>query len=347
VRAVVLREIGPPENLVVEERPVPEPGPGEVLVRVGACGVCGRDLIDRKGGFPYIRLPVVPGHEWAGVVEKCGEGVTGVKAGQRVVNLHRPACRQCAACRRGDEVHCSGAWQMFGLTVDGGYAEYVVATEGCLVPLPDAIGYEAGASLNCTFAVALRGLRTRAGLQAGERLLVTGASGGVGMAAVRLGKLMGAYVVGVTTSAARAGRIREAGADEVVVNGDGSFHKTLPAMMQGGADVVLEAVGNPTFNASLRSLRAGGRLVLIGNVTTEQVAVNPGRVILQGVSILGSAGSTRRDLEDVLGWVMAGRLRVDVDRVMGLDEAAEAHRILEARSAVGRVILSGAGGRDV
>ena len=340
MRAVVLREIGPPENLLLEERPVPVPGPGEVLVRVQACGVCGRDLIDRKGGFPYLRLPIVPGHEMAGVVERCGEGVTQLSPGERVVNLHRAACGACSACHRGDPVHCTGAWQAFGLTVDGGYAEYALAPAGCLVPLPEVIGFAEGCVLNCTAAVALRGLRTRAGLEAGERLLVTGASGGVGLAAVRLGKLLGAYVVGVTSSAARAPRISEAGADDVVVDTGGNFHKSLPASLGEGADVVLEAVGKPTFNASLRSLRPGGRLVLLGNVTTEQVAVNPGRLILQGVSILGSGTSTRRDLDDVLGWVARGRLRADVDRVLPLAEAARAHHLLEERAAVGRVVLS-------
>jgi D-arabinose 1-dehydrogenase-like Zn-dependent alcohol dehydrogenase len=340
MRAVVLEQIGPPENLTLQERPVPEPAAGEVLVRVHACGVCGRDLVDRKGGFPYMRLPIVPGHEMAGVVERLGAGVSDLVPGQRVVNLHRAACRRCAACRRGEELHCTGWWQAFGLTVDGGYADFVVAQEGCLVPLPDEIPFEAAASLNCTAAVALRGLRTRARLEAGERLLVTGASGGVGLAAVRIGKLMGAYVVGVTSSAERARRVVEAGADDVIVNGDASFHKVLPALVADGADVVLEAVGKPTFNASLRALRAGGRLVLVGNVTAEQVAVNPGRVILQGLSILGSSVSSRRDLEDVLSWVARGKLVADVDRVLPLSAAAEAHQLLENRAAVGRVVLA-------
>jgi acryloyl-coenzyme A reductase len=337
MRAVLLREIGPPENLRLEDLPDPAPGPGQVLVRVRAAGVCYRDVVDRRGGFPLMKRPVVPGHEFAGEVAAVGERVERFAPGDRVVNLHRAPCGQCDMCRSGNEPRCPHAPLAFGLTADGAYAEYIAAPEGCLVSLPASIPFERGCFLACTAAVALRGLETRGRLRAGETVLVTGASGGVGLHGLQVARALGARTVAVTSSADKAALLRDSGADEVLVAPDLAFHRQARAL---GIDLVLDCVGVPTLNSSMRSVKPLGRIVVAGNVTPERAEVNPGWVILNEVTLTGSSGCTRRDLERVLAWVEEGAVRPVLAEVLSLERAADAHRRLEERGVVGRLVLS-------
>src|SRR5262245_39789423 len=217
MRAVVLREIGPADKLRLEDWPEPQVTPDHALVRVRAAGVCFRDVVDRRGGFPLMKRPVIPGHEFAGEVVAVGAGVSHLRVGVRVANVHRAACGACEPCRAGEEARCLRSLEVFGLTVDGGYAEKVLAHAGCLVALPDDLAFERACFLACTAGVALRALRNRARLQAGESVLITGASGGVGLHALQVARALGARTLAVTGSPAKAEALRRAGADEVVV----------------------------------------------------------------------------------------------------------------------------------
>ena len=341
MKAVVLREIGPAENLKLEDAPRPEVTPGHVLVRVRAAGVCYRDIVDRRGGFPYMKSPVVPGHEFAGEVVELGEGVVGRHVGDRVVNLHRPPCGVCQYCRAGHEPRCTSSLYAFGLTVDGGYAEYVLAPAGCLVPLPDEIAFQHGCFLACTAGVALRALRVRAAVREGETVLVTGASGGVGLHALQVARLLGARTLAVTSSPAKVDALRAAGADDVLVaTGDLAFHKEVKRRTGAGVDVALDCVGAPTLNSSLRSLRAMGRVVVIGNVTMERAEINAGLMILNELSAAGSSGCSRDDLLQVIAWVRDKRLEPKLAQVLPLASAVEAHRRLEAKGVAGRLVLA-------
>ena len=341
MKAVVLSEIGPRENLEVRDLPRPEASRDHVVVKVHACGVCYRDIMDRTGKFPFIRTPIVPGHEFAGEVVEVGDGVREWSVGDRVLSLLRNACGRCSACRAGNERHCQVAWEIYGLTVDGGYAELVLAGANSLVKIPDDISYEIAATLMCTSAVALHAIRGQAKVRIGNEVLVTGASGGVGTQAIQLAKLSGAKVWAVTSSPDKVASLEALGADHVIVSTDGAFHKQIASeSWEGGLDAAIEIVGSATFNASLRSLRPGGRLVLIGNVEGKRVELNPGLVILKELEIVGSEGVTRHDLETVMQFVCDGRLRPSLGRTMPLAEAAEAHRILEERGAVGRIVLT-------
>jgi acryloyl-coenzyme A reductase len=337
MRAVVLRELGPAENLRLEEWPVPEVTRDHVLVRVRAAGVCHRDVVDRRGGFPLMKRPVVLGHEFAGEVVAVGDGVSTVRPGDRVVNVHRAPCGACDACRAGHEPRCQRSAEVFGLTIDGAYAELVLAHAGALVPLPAAIDYEHACFLACTAGVALRALRVHAALRPGQSVLVTGASGGVGLHAVQVARALGAKTWAVTSSPSKVDALRDAGADELLVSADASFHKQVRG--RGGVDVVLECVGVPTLNASLRSLRPMGRVVVIGNVTLERGEVNPGLLILSELGLVGSSGCSAADLGDVLGWVAEGKLRPVLAGTLSLGEAAEAHRRLETKAVTGRLVL--------
>jgi NADPH:quinone reductase-like Zn-dependent oxidoreductase len=338
MRAVVLREIGDPDRLVPEIVPDPSPKPDEVLVRVRASSVCGRDLIDRRGGFPMMKLPTILGHEFAGEVVSAGSAVEGFAPGDRVVNLQRPSCGACGRCLEGDPILCERAWQSFGHTVDGGYAEQVIAWPRGLVKLPSAIPFDVGSTLMCTAGVALRALRGRAKLELGETVLVTGASGGVGQAAVQIARHMGARVVATTTSAGKVEALQKLGAHHVVVS---ERHKFADDVIRatGQVDVVLELIGAPTFSAALKCLRPGGRMILIGNIELSKAELNPGALIVRGQTLHGTISCTARDMADVFAMVQSGALVPRIDRTLPLDQAAEAHRLLATRQVVGRVVL--------
>jgi D-arabinose 1-dehydrogenase-like Zn-dependent alcohol dehydrogenase len=342
MRAIVLRQIGGPEVLEWTDAPDPVPGAGEVLVRVKAEGVCGRDLIDRRGGFRGLKLPVILGHEFAGEVVKVSAGVTDLAPGDRVANLLRLGCGACRSCLRGETPICERAWQSFGQTRDGGYAEFVVAPAAALVKIPAQVSDVEAASVACTFGVALRALRTVAKATLGDRVLVTGASGGVGMAAIQVAKALGADVIAVTSSESKHEALAKAGADDVIVHADSQkpLHDLVRERAPLGVDVALELTGSPTFSASLRSLKNGGRLALVGNILADSIKFNPGAVILYGYQILGSAGSTRTDLDDAFAMIAAKKLTVYINQVLPLEKAAEAHRLLADRAAIGRIILT-------
>ncbi|MFT3774216.1 MAG: zinc-binding dehydrogenase [Minicystis sp.] len=338
MRAVVLREHGEPERLVPEIVPDPVPKADEVLVRVRASSVCGRDLIDRRGGFPMMKMPAILGHELAGEVVAVGSSVEGFKPGDRVINLQRPSCGACRRCLEGEPVLCERAWQSFGLTVDGAYAEQVIAWPRGLVKLPDAIPFDVGSTLMCTAGVALRALRGRAQLELGETVLITGASGGVGQAAVQIARHMGARVVVTTTSPDKVEALQKLGAHHVVVSDKHRFADDV-IKATGQVDAVLDLVGAPTIVPALRCLRMGGRMVVLGNIELSKVEINPGMLIVRGLSVLGGVSCSARDLADVFAMVASGALVPRIDRRLPLDRAAEAHRLLADRKVVGRVVL--------
>lgn len=339
MRAFVIEEPGGPEKLVLRELETPRPGAGEVLLRVRAVGVCHRDIIDRKGKYPFMKRPVVTGHEVAGEVAELGAGVIELAVGDRVVTMHRPPCGACPECREGEETRCTGSPYAYGITADGGYADYMVAHAAALVRLPAEIPFDEGAFLHCTAGVALRALRHQGRLVAGETVLVTGASGGVGIHAVQVAKILGARVIAATGNAAKTEALRAAGADEVVVAEPPALQRAVLACAGRGVDLALELVGAPTWNAALRSLRPGGRLVLVGNVTASRVELNPGWMIMREATVLGAASASRRDLAEVMGWVASGRLRPVVAERMPLEEAPRAQARLAAREVVGRIVL--------
>jgi D-arabinose 1-dehydrogenase-like Zn-dependent alcohol dehydrogenase len=342
MKAVVISEPGGLERLELSDVDSPAVAAGQVRIRVAACGVCYRDLLDRQGKYPFMKRPVITGHEMAGEIVALGEGVNGWQRGDRVAVIHRAPCGACEPCRAGRETHCMGSPISYGLTVDGGYAEEALVWASSLVRVPDELPLDQAAFLHCTAGVALRGMHTHARLQAGETVLITGASGGVGVHAIQVAKILGARVVAVSTSPGKVERLRELGCDEVILAPpDGAFQREAMRRTDAGAgvDVALELVGAPTFNAALRSLRIGGRLVLIGNITAERVEVNLGYLILRELQVMGSSGATRSELQQVLGWAAEGRLKPVVADRLPLARAREAQERLANKGVVGRIVL--------
>ncbi|HZN03515.1 MAG TPA: alcohol dehydrogenase catalytic domain-containing protein [Candidatus Polarisedimenticolia bacterium] len=343
MKAIVLRQFGPPENLVLEEVPAPAAEalrPGEVLVRVEAVGVCYHDLINRQGNLPRTKLPSIPGHEIAGTVFAVGPEVNGFLPGARVATIQRAPCGRCDLCRRDRGSLCKEG-VFFGEEIPGGYAQWVVAPVQALAPVPDGLATEEAAICACTLGTALHVARTRGRVQPGEQVLITGASGGVGLHAIQLVRHLGGRPIAVTSSEGKAARLREAGAEEVIVSPDLKFAREVRRKTAGrGADVVLEITGALTFDQSLRSLAAGGRLVVVGNLETRTVDLNPGLVILKELEIIGSFATSTSELREVFDLVRQGTLKPVVSQVLPLEEAASAHRSLQERAVLGRVVLT-------
>jgi D-arabinose 1-dehydrogenase-like Zn-dependent alcohol dehydrogenase len=215
-----------------------------------------------------------------------------------------------------------------------------VASERNTVLLPAEIPFEIGAVLSCAVGTGFHALR-RARVQAGDWVVITGAGGGVGLNAVQIARLMGLHIIAITGSDTKVGKLRAAGADEVIVTRESKFHDRVRAVSASeGAAAVIEIAGTPTFDSSMRALRPGGRLVLVGNVTPGTVALNPAISILKEIEVIGSAHAVVSDLIQVVDLVKRKRLFALVAATMPVAQAAAAHRMLETRSTVGRIVLT-------
>ena len=342
MRALTVVKPGRPPSLEIVERPVPAPGPGEVLLRVNACGFCHHDLLVMSGTLRRgVAEGVTLGHEIAGTVVAAAPDVAGVQVGDRVVSLLTAACGQCARCRSGREHRClAGAG--IGHGRDGGFAEYVALPASALVPAPDGIPDEQAALLACPVGVALNGVES-AGVAAGETVVVTGAGGGLGVHAVQIAAMRGAQVIAVTTSPDKADDLESLGAFVVIDAGEGlDFAEVVMALTDdAGADAVIDTVGSPLWPATLRCLGQYGRLVLLGDVSGEAARLRLAEVIFRDAQILGVSGVSLATLRQAVKLAASGRLRPVVSQTLPLtaEGVAEAWRLVSERRALGRVVL--------
>ena len=322
MKAVLCRAFGPPSGLTLEEVPAPEPGPGEVLIRVEACSVNFPDTLIIQGRYQTRPpLPFSPGGEVAGAVAGLGEGVAGPPLGTRVL----------------------------AMTSHGGFAEMAVAGADAVVAVPEDVDAVTAAALSYAYGTTLHALRDRAGLRPGETVLVLGAAGGAGLAAVQLAKLMGARVI----AAASPGKLetcREAGADAAVDYRQEGWRDRVRELIgsTGGVDVVYDPVGGPYSEPALRSLGWGGRHLVVGFAAGEIPRIALNLPLLKGCGILGvSYGAfAKREPEanralvgQLLAWVREGRLRPRVSATHPLEGAAAALEALLARSVTGKIVL--------
>jgi acryloyl-coenzyme A reductase len=337
MKAVVLRENGDPSVLALEDWPEPEPGPGEAVVEVGAVGVPYHDIVERNGTLrPGHGLPKILGNEIAGTVVALGPGVRTLAIGDRVCATGFHTCGRCRYCRTGRETACRDR-----KVVSGGYAERVAIHEDALVALADAIGFEAACMLGSSTAVALGALRDIAQVRLGDTVLVTGASGGVGLPAIEIARAAGARAFGVTRSQAKADAIRNAGAEAVVVAADGEdFSHEVKALTAGiGVDIVVDTVGSRVFAPAFRSLGITGRYLAIGQLFREEISINPAHILFKCAAIHGITSARRDQLADTVALVAAGRIHPRVAAAFPLAEAARAHALVEAGDVIGRVVL--------
>lgn len=338
MRALVVKEFGGP--LVLEDLPMPQLGLDEALIRIKACAVDQFDLTIRDGKFPTAKTPIILGHEIAGIVESIGSNVDNVQPGDRVTSTLYLTCGRCRYCLTGRETICADFKGYVGIHTPGAYAEYTTIPAVNLVKLPGAISFPAGSVIANAIGTPYHALTKRAHLQPGERIIVTGAGGGVGVHAVQLAQLMGASVMAVDIGEAKLSLARELGVDMVCDASTGDFSETAREWTNGeGVEVVLELVGTKTFASSLKSLARGGRMVIVGSHTGTELQASPQAMIANEWEILGSRNVTKRELAESVALVAAGKVKPIITGTYPLEEAETLHRKLRKQEIIGRVVL--------
>jgi NADPH:quinone reductase-like Zn-dependent oxidoreductase len=339
MKAAVFFSHGGPEVVEIAEVPVPEVGPDDALIRVHAVALNHLDLFVRRG-LPGRELPMphIGGSDVAGQVAGFGSNVMGLTAGQRVLVNPALSCGQCEFCQQGQESLCV-RFRILGEHTRGGMAEYVAVPAGNVLPIPDDLSWEEAAAVPLVFQTAWRALMSQARLRQGQDVLILGASGGAATAAIQIAKYVGARVFAVT-STPFVDRVLSLGADIVINRDEADFSREAWQLTdKRGVDVVLENTGAATWRQSLRALAKGGRLVTYG-ATTGPIGETDIRIIFwKQLHIIGSTMANRREFSQVMDLVFQGKLRPVIDRVLPLDQARQAHEILEAGQQFGKIVL--------
>lgn len=322
MKAVLCRQYGPPGTLVFEEVPDPQPGPGQVLIDVRAAGVNFPDTLIIENKYQLKpALPFSPGAEVAGTVAAVGEGVQGLRPGDRVVAI--PGY--------------------------GGYAEKVLAPQADVFPLPEGIGFEDAAAFLIAYGTTHYALQERAAIRPGETLLVLGAAGGTGLSAVELGKLLGARVIAAASSDEKLALCREHGADEVINYSREDLRQRLKELTGGrGVDVIYDPVGGPYSEPALRSMAWNGRFLVIGFTAGEIPKIALNLTLLKGCAIVGVwwGGFLRAEPQraaaltrELVEWFRCGKVRPYVSKRYPLAQAAQALEDVAQRRVTGKMVL--------
>lgn len=341
MRAARLRKIDGAVALTVDEGlRVPRPEPGEVLLRVRACGLNQVDLLTRDGKTPAdVPLPHISGTEVAGDVVETGAGIVNWSSGDRVVVDPVLSCGDCSSCRTGANNLCLRG-RIFGVQTYGGYAEYVVAPAAQLIRLPDTLSYADAAAVAVTGPTAWHMLRRRGDVRLGEDVLVIAAGSGIGVLAVQIAARAGARVIATAGSEDKLARAKELGAQFVVNHRDPGWPDQVRKWTDGrGVDLVFEHVGAATWTGSLRALSRGGRLVTCGGHSGFAVGIDLWHLFVKEHTIIGSYAGSRQDLIEVLRLVERGEIRPVIQEIVGLDSVVDAQQQLQDRKVFGKLLL--------
>src|SRR5712691_7831233 len=322
MKAVLCKAYGPPEGLVIEDVEPLKPGRGQVVVGVKACGVNFPDTLIIQGKYQFKPpMPFSPGSEIAGIVKEVGEGADGVKVGDRVI----------------------------AFTGWGGFAEEVIADAARLIPMPDCMDFTTASAFVLAYGTSHYALKDRAQLKPGETLLVLGAAGGVGLAAVEIGKVMGARVIAAASTDEKLEVCKQHGADQVINYSTEDLKESVKTLTAGnGVDVILDPVGGDYSEAALRGMAWGGRFLVIGFTTGDIPRIPLNLPLLKGCSIVGvfwgsfTAREPRRSqehLSELLTWFAAGKLKPLISATYPLTRAAEALNDVMNRRVKGKVVL--------
>ena len=322
MKAVLCKAYGPPESLVLEDVEPLKPGRGQVVVGVKACGVNFPDVLIIQGKYQFKPpMPFSPGSEIAGVVKELGAGVERVKVGDRVI----------------------------AFTGHGGFAEEVLAEAAQLIPMPDIMDFATASAFVLTYGTSHYALKDRAQLKPGETLLVLGAAGGVGLAAVEIGKVMGARVIAAASSDEKLAVCKEHGADEVINYATEDLRERVKELTQGnGVDVAYDPVGGNYSEMALRSMAWGGRFLVIGFAAGDIPRIPLNLTLLKGCSIVGVfwGSFTARDpkrnqehLQELLTWFATGKIKPLISATYPLSRAADALNDMLNRRVKGKVVL--------
>jgi NADPH:quinone reductase-like Zn-dependent oxidoreductase len=344
VKAVVFHEHGGTDVLRYEELPDPVPGPDDVVLRVEAVSVNpGPDTLTRQHGFgmPGFELPHVTGIDPAGEVVAVGSRVDAFAPGDRAVVYAIMPCGSCRFCEAGAPENYCRDFRLFGVHSWGGRAEYARVPARQLVRLPPGVSYEAAAALALSYVTAFHGLASRARIRPGETLLVVGAGGGCGVAAVQLGVALGARVFAVTGADWKAQRLAGLGAEAVFSSRDEDWPDLVREATSGhGVDVLFDNVGTETWTRSIACLDRGGRMFCSGGSSGLELSLDVRRLYREQLTFHFYTHGARADLVHLLGEVASGRIEPVIDSRFPLREAARAEEKLAARQHFGKIILT-------
>ena len=346
MKAVRLFEYGDPSVLRCLDVPLPELGSGDVLMRVRATSVSNWDLRYRRGGLtpppgrPPLPLPFQLGREAAGEVVAVAAQVTRFKPGDRVVAMTCPACGSCDYCKRGLDNLCLNIG-LPGHQRFGGYAEYVSRKETELLHAPNSIPFEKLACLLWSYATVWRMAITRGSLRPEQDVLITAASSGMGTAAIQIARLAGAgRIFGTTGSTEKSGRLKQMGVDHVLNYREENLPARIRELTNGlGVDLVLEFVGGDMFNIGMQCLRMAGTLVSGAQHGGRFITIDLDLLYRSDLIIQGARASTRHDQELALTLSAKGKIDPVIHQVLPLQDAAEAHRIMERQEHFGKIVL--------
>jgi acryloyl-coenzyme A reductase len=323
-------------EIILKDYEPPEPGDNEVTIEQKYTGVCFRDILTQQGFFPRVSLPIIPGHEIGGTIIKKGKNVKGFNVGDRVSSLIYVPCGKCEFCLSGNENLCPDK-VAYGEGRNGGYSRYVNADERSLVKVPVEVPDEIVPIAACVIAMLYHAIGRMGKIKKGDYVLITGAGGGVGVHAVQIVKALGGHPIAETGSKWKEEELYKLGA-EYIVSPDMEYNKDIKKITGQGADIVLEDVGIATFSKSLRSLKTGGRLVVIGNLKPEPVELPLGLIILKGNSIKGSISSTKDDLKKALELSKSQILPV-IGKKIELSDINSGYANMLDRKILGRLLI--------
>lgn len=342
MKALVLKQHGGIENLAMMELPKPRIGSHEVLLNVKAVSLNQLDLFVRRGS-PALKLtmPHIPCSDAAGVVVEIGEHVKNVKPGERVALNPGLSCGHCEYCIAGEESLCP-EFKIFGEHTPGGAAEFIVVPARNVIPLPDTLSFEQAAAASLVFLTAWRALVSRARVRAGDDVLILGAGAGTATAALQIAKKAGARVLVTSSSDDKLHKAKELGAD-ILIN-----YKTNPdwdrevfaKTNKRGVDIVFESVGAETWLKSIRALRRGGRMVVIGGTTGLRPQEEIALIFWKQIDILGSTMASQHEFRDVMKLIFRGELKPVIDSVYPIEQAQQAHARLEKGAQFGKIVMT-------
>ena len=340
MKAVVFHELGDSNVLRVEEVPQPTAGPADVVVKVRACGANRLDIYSRTGRVKIAPMPHISGSEVAGEISAIGDVVTGLSIGQAVAVAPYLYCGQCEFCRTGEEVLCLKG-DIVGLGNQGGYAEYIRVPASNIVPLPKGVDFVSAAAVGLSTITAWHMLVTRAPIRPGQDVLVHAAGSGIGSAAIQIAKLCGARVITTSSSTAKLEQARKLGADEVINYREQDFLQEVRRITnKRGVDVVVEHIGEQTWEKSVACLSRKGRLVTCGSTSGDEGKINLWTLFAKEISLIGSYGGTRQDLADILKLVATGQIKPVVYGTYTLDQVREVEQHMEGREQFGKLIVT-------
>ena len=341
MKALVLEAPGEEPVLTVLDVPDPRVGPGEVLVRIAACGLCHHDISIMRG---LLRRGVKPGlslgHEISGTVVDVGEKVNNLKIGSRVAARLTASCGQCLTCLKGDRYRCTYG-SGIGHGIDGGLQEMITLNEQDLMLIPDSVDLRKACLLACPIGVALKGLRDAVRIVPGERIVVTGAGGGLGVHVAQIAEALGGKVLAVTTSPDKAIRLESFGLDGVFLADELDFSEfVLASTSDIGAEVVVNIVGSDMFHSSLASLSQRGRMLVLGEVTGKPVNISLAELLFRNAVVIGSTGAELEHMSLAMNMIDSGQLEAIVSQTFLLKDTQDAYKLMVEKDTFGRVVVT-------